>query len=280
MGRQSKLDAALKRQRASKRPLREQLLERIRLIGGEIDLASDGNRKAFAEVWDGLSIPRIDLAPVQGECWASLEEGGTIVVKALIYFEGEPIGMIQRRLAFGRRLAVHELLFLGPSVRGRGLSVALLLASFDLYDRLEFREVQLEAAMETGRWFWARVGFEFIRDEDARLVREWAIAVIKATEVRGLRVDCYTAAGQFARMGGRRKLSLGRIAEAMPLKAAEIEQIAAANGLRLTQRIELGRAVMITGPAWFGRLDLKGPERAAFNAYAAAKITRIQDQED
>ena len=55
-------------------------------------------------------------------------------------------------------------------------------------------------------------------------------------------------------------------------------KIAAANDLPLERRIELGRAVMITGPAWFGRLDLRGPERAAFNAYAAAKIARIKEQ--
>jgi hypothetical protein len=155
--------------------------------------------------------------------------------------------------------------------------VALLLASFALYDKLGFREVQLQAAMETGRWYWARVGFEFIRDEDARLVREWAAKVVEATGIRGLRIDRYTAAAQFARMGGRRKLSLARIADAMPSRAGAIRKIAAANDLPMDRGIELGRAVMITGPAWFGRLDLDGPERAAFNAFAAAKMARIKE---
>lgn len=259
-------------------PLREQLVERIEIIGERIEL-DESNRDLFREVWEGLSIPRIHLKPVEGECWTAPIDGGTVVAKALIQLEGQPIGIIQRRLVLGRRIALHELLFLGPSVRGQGLSIAFLLASFTLYDELGLREVQLQAAMETGRWYWARVGFEFIRDEDARLVRDWAAEVLEATEIRGLRIDRYTAAGQFARMGGRRKLSLARIAEAMPSKGGMVEKIAAANNLPLTRRIELGRAVMITGPAWFGRLDLNGPERAAFNAYAAAKMARIKEQD-
>jgi hypothetical protein len=256
-------------------PLREQLVERIEIIGERIEL-DESNCDLFAEVWEGLSIPRIHLEPVEEECWAAPEDGGTIVIKALIQLDGQSIGIIQRRLVLGRRIALHELLFLGQTVRGQGVSVALLLASFVLYDRLELREVQLQAAMETGRWYWARVGFEFIRDTDARLVRDWATEVVEATEVRGLRIDRYTAAGQFARMGGRRKLALSQIAEAIPSKAGMVEKIAAANDLSMKRRIELGRAVMITGPAWFGRLDLNGPERAAFNAYAAAKMARIR----
>lgn len=253
------------------------MIERIDILGGTVEL-DDDNREAFREVWDGLSIPRVDLASIDEECWAGPQDGGTIVIKAVIRLDGQPVGIIQRRLMLERRIALHELLFLGPLVRGQGLSVALLMASFALYDKLEFREVQLQAAMETGRWYWARVGFEFIRDEDARVVRDWAETVIEAAGIRGLRPDRYKAAGQFARMGGRRRLSLGRIAAAMPERAERIEKIAAANDLPLDRRIELGRAVMITGPAWFGRLDLRGPERAAFNAYAAGKIARIKEK--
>lgn len=280
MGTQGELSALLRRQRGRKQSLRKQLVERIEHIGGKVDLSAPTNYEVFAEVWKGLSIPRINLEPIEGECWASLEEGGTIVVKALIHLDNRPIGIIQRRLALERGIAVHELLYLAPPVRGMGLCVALLLASFNFYDELELREVQLEAAMETGRWYWAKVGFEFIRDEDARLVRDWAIKVVKATGVRGLRVDRYTAAGQFARMGGRRKMSLGQIAKAIPSKSEQIEKLAIANDLELDQRIDLGRAVMISGPAWFGRLDLTGPERAAFNAYAAGKRARVQAGED
>jgi GNAT superfamily N-acetyltransferase len=277
MGMGEELQAALKRQRRSAMPLREQLIQRIEILGATVELDAD-NRAAFREVWDGLAIPRVDLAPIDEECWAGPQDGGTIVIKAVIRLDGQPVGIIQRRLMLERRIALHELLFLGPTVRGQGLSVALLMASFALYDKLEFREVQLQAAMETGRWYWARVGFEFIRDEDARVVREWACDVMDATGVRGLRPDRYKAAGQFARMGGRRKLSLGRIAAAIPARAEWIAKIAAANDLPLDLPIELGRAVMVSGPAWFGRLDLRGPERAAFNAYAAAKIARIKEQ--
>jgi len=276
MGGRGQLDAAVRRQRLGNQPLRAQLIERIEIAGGAVDLSAPEYANAFAEVWEGLSIPRIKLVPVEGDCWADLEDGGTIVVKAIIDLDGSPIGIIQRRLALGRKIAVHELLYLVPSARGMGLTVALLLGSFSFYDELGLGEVQLEAAMETGRWYWARVGFEFIRDEDARLVREWAVEVVDATAIRGLRVDRYTAAGQFARMGGRRKIALGRIAKAIPARKREIEDLAAANGLDLNDRIALGRAVMITGPAWFGRLDLNGPERAAFNAYAAARA-RIQE---
>ena len=170
--------------------------------------------------------------------------------------------------------AIHEVLILEEEVRGRGVSAVVLKRSFELYDQLGFQIVILEADM-TGKWHWARLGFDFVLDSDLANVRNWTERALAALRITGLRVEGYTSAAQFARMGGARKVSIGSLASALP--AAErprIERTAAENGLALDEEIALARALMICGPKWFGRLELNGPGRVAFEAYARARIRR------
>jgi hypothetical protein len=269
------IDDEVESQRAADKALLEQMRWRIKALGGKVDLSAPENRATFAEVWEAFTIPTTNLDPLPGECWADEEDGGSILVKAFIYFRGQPLGFVQRRLLFARRMAIHEMLIINSVFRGRGLNLALLLKSFAFYDRLGLEQVYLEAGLATGRWHWARVGFDFARDVDRQAVRDWAHEVLHSTGIRGLRADRYTSASRFARMGGNRKISLQRIADALPAHRSRIEEAAAGNDLAMSERVPLGRAVMITGPSWYGRLELSGPGRAQFEAYAAAKVKRM-----
>ena len=269
------VDKEIAAQRRRGDPLRDQLLWRISRLGGDVDLTTPENFAAFQEVWDGFTVPGLVLRPPPGKSRASAADGGTILIQALLVARGTVFGLIQRRLLLGPRLANHQVLYIHPAFRGHGINLALLERSFDFYDELELDAVYLQAAMATGRWHWARVGFDFVRAEDRNAVRDWALEVVRATGVRGLRVDRYTSANQFAFMGGNRKLSLGAIAQAMPSHATRINEVAQGNGLTMDERIALGRAVMLTGPTWFGSLELRGPGRAVFRAYAAGKVARM-----
>jgi len=270
------INAEIEVQRRRGEPLREQLLWRIDVLGGDVDVGDPVNQDAFREVWDAFTLPGTTLDPAAGECRASTDDGGTILVKALIYHGSDVLGFVQRRLLLDRTIAIHETLVIQPPFRGRGLNLALLAKSFDLYDELGIREVWLQAGLATGRWHWARVGFEFARADDLRAVKDWAEKVLQAAGIQGLRVDRYTSALQFARMGGNRQIALESIAAALPQSRQRVEGAARGNGLAMDEPIALARAVMITGPSWYGRLDLQGPGRAVFRAHLRAKVARLR----
>ncbi len=270
------IDAEIQAQRARGEPLGEQLLWRIKALGADVDIGDPANQDAFREVWSAFNLPGTTLDAAAGECRATLDDGGTILVKAFIYHGGNVLGFVQRRLLLGRAIVIHEGLVIEPPYRGRGLNLALLNQSFDFYDEVGIREVWLEAGLATGRWHWARVGFEFAQPKDLQAVKDWVEKVLKAVGIRGLRVDRYTSALQFARMGGNRQIALETIAAAIPASRERIEAAAAGNDLEMDQPIALARAVMITGPTWLGRLDLQGPGRAVFRAHLQEKAARIK----
>jgi hypothetical protein len=48
----------------------------------------------------------------------------------------------------------------------------------------------------------------------------------------------------------------------------------------MDEQIELGRAVMLSGPDWRSRLVLDGPSRVAFEIYKRTKEQRLADGKD
>jgi GNAT superfamily N-acetyltransferase len=256
--------------------LREQLVERIAQLdsGRTVDLAEHIGE--FPEVEEAFSIPHttLGLAP-EGQCMASAADGGNLELIGFLYRERdgrvEPVMEFKRTLKLAEACADHEWLKVEPRFRGLGLSSALLLRSFALYKSLGLREVELQAQMETGKWHWARVGFEFEAGTDRERVRDWAAEVCEALRINGLKIDSLSTATQFARMSARRGISMREMAEAFPQRGEQIEAVARSNYLKMDDPIALGRAVMLTGPGWNGRLDLHGPGYAQFKAYADSK---------
>jgi hypothetical protein len=252
-------------------PLRDQLRQRVDLLSPHLDFAEADARTALAEVFEAYEPAGFLLSPMSERCAIERENGGSIVIGGKLLVGGREVGLLQRRLLLGLGIAVHELLVLEHGARGFGVSSVLLKRCFALYDELGFERVILQTDL-TGKWHWARLGFDFVLDKERKMVREWTKRALSALGITNLRVEGYESAAQFARMGGARKLALEELARALPPERPRITRIAGENGLRLDQEVDLARALMLCGPQWWGALELQGPGRVAFEAYAEAKI--------
>jgi hypothetical protein len=133
--------------------------------------------------------------------------------------------------------------------------------------------VVVRAALETGRWYWGRLGFEFVSLAERTALARWGRAVVRAL---GAAVDVSTTyeARQWALLGSTPPqigTSLQAIAEAMPRSRFQhfnglrirdyLQLIAQANRLRFDQQIDLGRAIMLSGPDWQGWFPLHDAAR-------------------
>lgn len=263
--------AEVQRRRLGGGSLREQLAWRIDALLPHGNLADAPIRDAFSEVFDAFAPPGFELVPDPDLCQIDAASGGSIVIGGNLFAGGIELGLIQRRLMLADGYAIHEVLILKSEVRGFGVSAVLLKRCFEFYDQLGFDLVILEADM-TGKWHWARLGFDFLLERDLENVRNWTTRALVALGIESLRVDGYSSAAQFARMGGTRKVALADLARCLPPERPRIERIAGENGLQPEDEIAIARALMICGPKWFGRLELRGPGRVAFKAYAQAKI--------
>lgn len=255
--------------------LRQSIAWRIEKLtnGQTIDLAE--HIEDFPEIEAAFSIPNATLELIPGRCEASLEDGGTLTLVGFLHVrsgvQNHLVAQFQREIRFDQECAEHKWLKVEPEFRGYGISSALLLRSFEFYKALGLTGVELDAGMETGRWHWARVGFEFMWPKDRERVRAWALEVAERLEVHRPGIETFTSATQFARMEGSRKVTLGELADAVSPLRGRIEAVAAQNYLQMDTRIQLGRAVMLTGPGWEGRLALQGPSYVQFKSYADAK---------
>jgi hypothetical protein len=282
----------ISRQKANGLPLRKQLEWRVeRLTAGQtLDLFSTVEH--FPELVDAFVVPGYETKLVQRDergkpaCKASLEDGGSIVITGYLHepspdgeAPGPRVGQFQRELQLDASVVIHWHLVIEPDFRGRGISLQLLRRSFQFYDELEMELVLIQAGLATGCWHWARVGFEFLPTDDCAKVKAWAVEVCGALGISGLNVDSYSSAGQFARMGGNRKVTFEELAAALPERSADLRELADENGLKMDERVALGRAVLLSGPPWRGQLDLKGPSRTAFEIYADSKEERMADEE-
>lgn len=273
-------------QRADSLPLREQLLWRIGALTSaqSVDLAQHAAH--FPEVIAGLTVPESGIRPIlvsrdkEGELIskASLEDGGSLVATGFLQAAtGEFVGSFKRRLQFEQSWALHEQLVIVPEFRGRGIAPSFLLRSFGLYDDLELEEVHLVAGLETGRWYWAHMGFDFMKVDEKAMVRYWAEEVCAALGVDGSEIGEQSSAGQIARLDCESEISLAALSKAMPHQHDRLEEIAEKNGMEMTRPISLGRAIMLTGPQWSGFLQLKGPHRLAFEEAAQERAKRAAE---
>lgn len=247
--------------------------------GPTLDLSN--HIEAFPEVEKAFIIPNTKLLLIGNDrSLASLDDGGSLELVGSLYVEADrqPVEVLQfhRKVHLDGSCAEHKWLKVAPWCRGVGISSAFLLRSFEFYRELGISRVELEAQMETGKWHWARVGFDFETPGDFSKVREWALEATTALGVDGLHVEGFTRATQFARMVGKRDISLKELAQAVPRKRGQAEKVAEQNSLQMETPIALGRAVMLTGPSWNGYLELDGPGYAQFKAYAVGKGEEAQ----
>ncbi len=270
-------------QKAEGWPLREQLLWRVGELtsGQSIDLGEQVEH--FPEVVAGFTAPGIEPVLVsRGDdgkliSKASLEDGGSLLATGFLQTPGggNYLGSFKRRLQLEPNWAVHEQLIIKPEHRGRGIAPRFLLGSFEFYDALGLEEVHAVAGLETGRWYWAHMGFEFTKANERACVRAWAKEVCTALEVDDSGIGEGSSAGQIARLDCEREISLEALAEAMPNQRGRLEvEVAEKNGMEMTRPIPLGRAIMLSGPQWSGFLQLAGPHRLAFEEAARERAEK------
>lgn len=268
--------------------LREQLLWRIGELTSAQSIDLSEHVEHFPELIEGFTAPGLRRPVLASRdkngklvSVGSLEDGGSLVVTGSLSNEdGRFVGSFKRRLQFDPNWALHEQLVILPEFRGRGIAPRFLTRSFDLYDALGLEEVHVVAALETGRWYWAHMGFDFLLEEHRVMVRAWGEEVCHQLGIDGSEIGELSSAGQIARLDCDREICLDTLAEAMPNQRQRLEaEVAEKNGFEMDKPISLGRAIMLSGPEWRGFLQLEGPHRLAFDEAAKERAARAQDGE-
>jgi hypothetical protein len=262
---------------------------------GDMQLSTASRHDAFAELYAAYTPSGFRLMPFPDDS-ALYGNEHRVVVRAIIADDTEQqvVGEIERDLILDHDVVRHELLKLQDAYRGSGVSLVLLSQALPIYRRLGLRIVAVHAALETGRWHWARLGFDFASPSERATAIGWALLALAGlgrapvspdaparrlaqlgtgsppeaasmAEVRSAvegeltrwRADPgrRTAADELAREWDRR----ARAESAnrfTALDPARIALLAKRNGLDASQEIALGKAIMLAGPDWKGVFDL------------------------
>jgi hypothetical protein len=123
----------------------------------------------------------------------------------------------------------------------------------------------------SGTWYWAQWGFHFDDPKELLRVQEHTQRIVDAFG-GGIDVGAFSHPHQFFRLGETEErpgvaplITFDQLCDALPPCREAYEDIAADNGLGVHDPIPFGRAVLLTAPAWDGRLDLSGGDRLIFN---------------
>jgi hypothetical protein len=266
-------------------------------------LASQARHEALAELYANFTPPNFRLVPFPDD---SLVEtaGHRIRIRAMIVDDriGQVVAEIDRDLHLDAEAVNHELLRIQRAYRGSALSLVLLQQAFPLYRQLGLRLILVHAALETGRWQWARLGFEAV-PADRSLVMSWATVALGGLGVP--LIDPTAPIRRLAQLGTGEppeEVSLEQVHAAVAadltrrqedpalagavtpmvaawdersldetggrmrmLEPARLAMIAAANRITPGEAIPIGKAIMLTGPDWNGYFDLA--DQAAQDAF-------------
>jgi hypothetical protein len=251
--------------------LLDQVLWRIKVLGGEVDLTDRDNRNAFAEVLDAFVPENHSLLLNPSErCRATLDNGGEIVFTGYLVSGGNVTAEMERRLYLGRQVAEHRRIRVVPRFRGNRIAPRSLIKCVPMYDDLRFERVRLRACF-SGTWYWAQWGFHFEDRRELEHIQEHTQQIIDAFG-GGLDASTLTHPVQFYRLGESEDrpgdpvlITFDQLGDALPRCREAYEEIAYDNGIGMHDPIPFGRIVLLTGPSWDGCLALDGGDRLIFN---------------
>jgi hypothetical protein len=209
---------------------------------------------------------------------------------------GQVAARIERHVVLDGGFVSHDLLQVQKPYRGSGFSHVLLNQAFPFYRALGLHAVVVHAALETGRWHWARMGVAF-HDDDRAWIEPWAdlachalgrprlqpgfapselallgfgptpeettmkqLHTALATTVATLRSDPVTRDAidrLLAHCDLRARVESGGHWTA--LNADRFAALAASNKLGFDDPLPIGKAIMLAGPDWRGIFDLHDP---------------------
>jgi hypothetical protein len=197
------------------RELYEQLLWRIKVLGGDADLIDGENRRAFAEVLDAYVPENHSLVLNASErCRAANDDGGEIYFTGVLVTGGTATADLKRRLRLAPRVAEHLWFRVVPRYRGNRIAPRSLIRSVALYDQLGFECVRLRAAY-SGTWYWAQWGFHFEDTSERTRMQEHAQGIIDALG-GGLDATTLTHPIQFYRLGEPTAITFDELTDALP----------------------------------------------------------------
>jgi hypothetical protein len=245
--------------------LLEQLLWRIEILGGDVDLIDRQNRAAFSEVLDAYAPENHRLVlPAAEDCRARRANNEADIRFTGVLISGEILtAELDRHLDLGRRIAHHRRFRVAAAYRGNRIAPRSLIRSVALYEALGFKQIKLRAAF-SGTWYWASWGFRFEVPSELARVQDHAQTIIDAF---GGDLDATTLTHpiQFVRLGEPITITFDALCDALPDRRDPYESIAYDNGLGMHDPVPFGRVVLLTAPSWDGCLDLDGPDRLIFN---------------
>lgn len=256
---------------------------------GSLDLDTVDRQQAFAEVFDAFKPPNFDLYPRPDDCEISVS-GHLIRISGVIVDTANQqlVGEIVRTIALDTRLAEHNLLRLQQPYRDNALTPVLIWQSFNFYDQIGLLFVLVHAGLQTGRWYWARLGFESAGPTFRSRIQRWGRAV-NAALGSPVDVSSFAEARQWALAGATPPIvdtTFEEIARAMPRArwahfagqsfGSYLGIVADANRLRFDEPIPLGRAIMLSGPDWRGFFPLQDPaRRQQLELYMLNRLRRL-----
>jgi hypothetical protein len=256
---------------------------------GNLVLDTVDRQAAFAEVFDAFRPPNFDLFPEPDQCAIAAAEHAIRVSGVIVDTANrQVVGHLVRTISLDSGIAEHDLLALQQPYRDNALTPVLIWQSFDFYDRIGLFAALVHAALQTGRWYWARLGFEFAHPRFRSSVGRWGRAV-NAALGNPVDVSSFTEARQWALAGATPPVAdttFEEIARAMPRArwahfrgqslGSYLGIVAEANRLRFDQPISLGRAIMLSGPDWWGFFPLQdAARRQQLELYMLSRLRRL-----
>ncbi|HEV7493265.1 hypothetical protein [Baekduia sp.] len=194
---------------------------------------------------------------------------------------GGEAASIERVLHVRGRVANHEFLRVHGDYQGTALAPLVIRQSFLFFDRIGIETAIVHAGLETGVYYWARCGFDFLKEEEREHVRAWFSVMLDAL---GLDFDDnLQTAYQLVNVGKEtdERVSMEMLAKVFPGGAENVEvrehfeSAAVGNGMAYGQEMDLGKALFLSYPrAWWGYMDLnlKAGQRVLFEVYAQSRL--------
>jgi hypothetical protein len=255
---------------------------------GDLVLDTVDRQHAFSEVFEAFRPPPFALFPLPDDCAIAVSSHAIRVSGVIVDTANrQVVGHLTRTIGLDERMATHDLLSLQQPYRDNALAPVLIQQSFSFYDEIGVFAAIVHASLLTGRWYWARLGFEFFPSY-RKAVARWGRAVNVALGTP-LDVSAFSEARQWALAGATPPVvetSFEEITRAMPRAkwahfggqsfGSYLGVVADANRLRFDQRISLGRAIMLSGPDWWGFFPLQDvARRRQLELYLHARLRKV-----
>ncbi|MHB8719242.1 MAG: hypothetical protein ACYDAC_10185 [Candidatus Dormibacteria bacterium] len=155
-------------------PLTEQELRgRVDALG-DMHLDTPDRQRVLADLGSALMPPNFEWILTNQSCLTVSDHRVTLVGDVNAKAEGLLAAQMERSIWLDHHFVDHSLLVIGGRFRGKGLSLILLNQAFGVYRKIGLKYIAVHAALETGRWHWARLGFTALDEQEYALIVGWA----------------------------------------------------------------------------------------------------------